>query len=348
MEYKERFNVAKKLNIETQEKVRISLHEVFDEKEADFLITDSDKKNEQEIYKEIRHKVEERCWWLSEKWKEKGLPKEQIEIKIGDNKIEVYNFNREVEFSDKHLEETVHILKKYEEYDPELLKKIKFILINNVQEPSLLDNEEKFPLNGRHTKEQNMIELFPRGMRLDIEHRIPGISNFKGTMAHETYHHKVDADIVNDWRENFDWDWCHNYPDDWLVKETKSGRKFRLNKKTGRLNFSSFTNSPELCLNDYAQSDIDEDICDSAVATFFNPEFIKNVSIEKYNKIKSFSKAKETVGAKEIPINFTRIPPDKIKLPELPQKEFTFYKEKDPHEEEHVGTSSLNNDKIKM
>ena len=331
MEFEKSFNYLKNLiTFEENEKNRIgfSVKEVFNENEADFIIFDAGKKTEGEIYQELKSRIGKKYWWLTEKWKEKEFPNEQIEIKTGGNEISVYNFNREIEFSDKHLEETIDVLKKYEEFDPKLLKKIKFILVNNVQEPSLLGDEKKFPLNGCHNKEQNTIEISPRGMRLDTEHRIPGISNFKGTLAHEIYHYKVNADIANDWQENFDWNYCHNYPDDWIIKKTKNGRKFRLSKKTGVLNFNSFTSKPELCLNDYARTDIDEDICDSGVATFYNPELMKRVSVEKYNKIKGHFIVKDRRDGENIPISFTRIPADKIKLPQVSKEEFTYYKEK--------------------
>lgn len=64
------------------------------------------------------------------------------------------------------------------------------------------------------------------------------------------------------------------------------------------------------------------------VAALFNSDLIKEVSIDKYNKIRNHSGIKN-LRVKEAPINFTRIPADKIKLPELSKREFTYYKDKE-------------------
>lgn len=164
-----------------------SVKEVFDKKETDFIIYDSEKKNEKDIYEEIRKSLERKYWWINEKWREKGLPREQIEMRIGDHKITVYNFNKEIEFSDKHIKETADVLQKYGNYDPEIIKKIGFLLIDDKQNPSLLEDEKNFPINGRRFGEWGVIGIDPRGMRLDIGHRIPGILNFKGTLGHGRY-----------------------------------------------------------------------------------------------------------------------------------------------------------------
>lgn len=340
MEHKERrrFDAARKENTEIKKAANeFALREVFDKKKADFIIYDSDEKNDKDIYKEIQKTLERNYWWISEHWKEKGLPKEQIEIKIGDHKITVYNFNKDIEFSDKHTKETIDVLQKYENYDRELSKGIKFLLLEDKQNSDMLESNEKFPVNGRNLPEWGAIRIDPRGMRMDIEHRIPGLSNFKGTLAHEIFENEKDDKLFNDWRKDFKWDYCSDYPDEWDVRKAKDD--FHLiytNKKTKQLSFGMFTTKPELCLNDYARTNMKEDICDSAVASFFNPEFIKNVSVDKYNKIKSHSAVKAPDGIKEKPINFTKISPDKIKLPELPKKEFIFYKQKGPQIVKHV------------
>src|SRR5882724_6348951 len=46
----------------------------------------------EEIEKMVRDKLVSGNWWLQEKWQEKGLPKEQIDIRVGDYKITLYNF----------------------------------------------------------------------------------------------------------------------------------------------------------------------------------------------------------------------------------------------------------------
>ncbi len=331
-------NIEGKLELKTESKEKnrpgmFSLHEVLDKQKADFVIYDSEQKNGKDIYEEIKKSLERRYWWVNEYWQERGLPKEQAEIKIGDHKITVYNFNKEIKFSDEHIKETKDVLQKYENYDPELVEKKDFLLIENQQNQSLLEDEEKFPANGRNYPEWRAVGIDPRGMRQDMEHRIPGLSNFKGTLAHEIYEGKKDENLFNDWRKDFGWDYCSDYPDEWEVRKAKdSYHLIYTNKKTRELSFGMFTTEPELCLNDYTKTNMKEDICDSAVAALFNPELIKNVSLDKYKEIKSHS----VKGIKERPINFTKIPSEKIKLPELSKTEFTFYKQKGPQTVRHI------------
>lgn len=336
MEYEKRgLDVAKKQNIEIEREANtFALHEVFDEKKADFVIYDSEVKSDKDIYEEIKISLERNYWWVNEYWREKGLPKEQIEIKIGDRKITVYNFNKEIGFSDKHIKEATDVLQKYANYDPNLLKGIKFLLLEDKQNSDMLESNEKFPVSGRNLPEWGAIRIDPRGMRMDIEHRVPGLSNFKGTFAHEIFENIKDKKLFNEWRKDFEWDYCSDYPDEWDVRKAKDD--FHLiytNKKTGQLSFGMFTTKPELCLNDYTKVNMKEDICDSAVAALFNPETIKNTSIDKYNKIKNRS---STAGTKENSISFRKIPSGEIKLSELPKKGITFFKKKGPHIVKHV------------
>lgn len=335
MESKENFGFAKDLGLENEiKKEQHEIEEVFSGNDADFFIADSDKKTEQEINEEVMRGIDKKCWWLDKEWREKGAPKEQIEISIGENKITLYNFNSEIKFLEGHEKEMREVMEDYYREDPELFSEVKYILINDRQNASLLGNEEDFPLNGGYSKAYGSISLSPRGMRQDIGFRVPGISNFKGVVAHEFAHPEI-KDRKNaegnkkekEWMKKFGWDYCQNYPDEWREVEIDGGKSMHKNNITGEIVFDNFTVKPELCLNDYTRKSYEEDMCDSRVAYFYNSELLKKVCPEKYELAGKFGKVKENNG-KKAEIKFKKIPPDQIKLPEKHPKKFTYYKEK--------------------
>ena len=59
--------------------------------------------SQEEIEKEVRKQLEAKNWWLEKYWQEKGVPKEQVDVKIGENLVTLFNFGEPLE--EKHYEE---------------------------------------------------------------------------------------------------------------------------------------------------------------------------------------------------------------------------------------------------
>lgn len=338
MEFGENDDIREKIAATGEmEESSFLIEEVFSEQSADFVISNADNKTDSEIRQEVENKIKKRCWWLDREWAEKGLPKEQIEVSIGEYNVTIYNFNSEIKFSAKHEKELAEVFSDYYREDPELFRELDYILINDRQKDSLLGNNEKFPLNGGCVKVFRSIFFNPRGMKRDIDFRVPGVSNFKGTAAHEMCHLEIkdrkdwgNNERRDKWINKFGWHYCKDYPDEWREIEIDSDRVICRNDRTKEIVFNNFTNKPELCLNDYTKTSYEEDICDSRVAYFYNPDSIKNICADKYEDVKEFGIGKKgnIMVDKNAEVSFKRIPTNEIKLPQKPRKTYTFYKDK--------------------
>jgi hypothetical protein len=86
--------------------------------------------SEQEVTHLVEEKIIHRTWWLQEAWKNKGIPKEQISIKLGQYSIEVYNdFEPLIE---KHVEIMKNVFETFAEMtDDKIFDKVRYILIDN-------------------------------------------------------------------------------------------------------------------------------------------------------------------------------------------------------------------------
>lgn len=208
---------------------------------------------------------------------------------------------------------------------PKAINNLKWILVEDYQEPSLLGDSTKYPANGHAMPKWNAFRLFPKGMEL-LSHRIQAASNFEGTLIHELTHLIVD-DFKNDWKEKFIWKPCYD-SDEWEPKKSPDGTKaVYAHKKTGEMAPQwYFPLQPEQCINYYAKQNADEDICESMVAYIYDPELLKRVSPEKFNILQRHDSQRPKPD-----VTINRVPKEQIKLPKVkPEVVYYFIKEPQP------------------
>lgn len=280
-------------------------------------------RTDSQILAMIKERREQKDWFITEPWRKKGQPIEQIELTINDSPITVYNWNKELSFTEEYIQKTKEVLEELGSRFPKALNSLRWILVEDYQEPSLLGDSEKYPTNGQAMAKWKAFRLFPKGMSFE-PYRMPPLPNFTCTLTHELSH-LIEAEFEPEWRKNFQWKFCADYPDEWDVKESPDGKgKKFFNKESGEMSpQGKFPLQPDECLTYYAKQTQDEDICESITAYVLNPELLRKVSPKK------FAILKEKDAKKEKPeISSRRIPQHQIKLPEIkPETVYYFIKE---------------------
>jgi hypothetical protein len=107
-----------------------------------------------------RDKFSEKCWWMNEYWKNKGLPKEQITIKVGEQPIELYNFGVDLTF-EQALELQKIIGKLSAGKAKAKLSGLKYILIDDTD---VIDKKTNQARRGYAYPEMKTIALNPRAV----------------------------------------------------------------------------------------------------------------------------------------------------------------------------------------
>ncbi len=181
----------------------------------------NDPKTDESIIESVKRQRKGKDWFTYDSWREKGMPKEQLEFQVGGSQITVYNFSGEKPFTDEHVEKAQKVLSELSARFPQILTKIRWILIDDIAHASFYGDPELYPLNGSAQENWRSFTLLPRGMEL-IPHRVSATSNFEGTLAHETTH-LIDDEFKAEWGEKFKWQHCLDYPDDWEVRPTPDG-----------------------------------------------------------------------------------------------------------------------------
>lgn len=243
-------------------------------------------RSEEEIVALIKKQKEDGQWYYSEYWREKGVPSEQIDIKIGDSSITVYNWNKDKPFTDFHIEKIQRVLALLYSHFPQAAQQLKWILIDDDENPSIFGDPEKYPLSGYALTAHSAIRIYPRGTEL-IPHRLATTSNLEGTVAHEAGH-LIDDEFEKEWAEKFKWDYCDDHPEDWETRITPDGKQKRYyNRKTGEMAPQGrFSLQPEQCVNYYAKQTPEEDIAESIAAYIYDPDLLRKTSPDKFNILK--------------------------------------------------------------
>jgi len=277
-------------------------------------------RTDEEIIESVKRQHEAKQWFTSEYWRKKGKPVEQTEFTINGKPLTVYNFNSERSFSDEHIAQAVRALQELSKRFPQLLDKIRWVLIDNLQPPSLLGDDERYPTSGTAMKEHQAIRLTPYGMATS-PHRIATASNFEGRLVHELGH-LIQDEFEKDWRSKFQWAYCLDNKKEWEMRETPGGGKYWFNKLTGETSpTGQYPLQPDQCVTTYAKQNMAEDICDSLVAYLYDPERLKKVSPEKFAILYSH----EVKPEKTPFISCQRIPKSQITLPEIKPKIISFF-----------------------
>ncbi len=223
--------------------------EVVQEGDVDFntalrILNINGEQSEQELLEKAKEEIKRKYWWLQERWQRKGVPREQISIRIGDYSVELYNYGQELTLT--QMEELQNIMAVLAQIPG---KEVKYVVIDNEQ---AFNDQNQEDGRGYAYPTQSMIALYPRAMSGE-PHRIPNTSGFIGTLVHEYAHVLPEGNFWNDWRVQFGWKPLSE------IDYSKSAPK------------SYSTDQESRCVTDYAKFSPDEDICESLVAAVNNP-----------------------------------------------------------------------------
>ncbi len=216
------------------------------------VINENGEQPEDKLRDAAKREVVRINWWLQEQWASKGLPKEQVSIKVANLAIEIYNYGQEL--STSQIEEAKRVIAMLSQASiPEQDSRIKYVAINDTDEMNDQNGENK---RGYAFPASKMVALYPRAVSPE-PHRIPDISSFAGTLVHEIGHiySRADFDFLQEWQKRFGWEVLPNEQVDWQKPISKIYA----------------TNQPHRCITDYAQFSPDEDICESLSAVVNNP-----------------------------------------------------------------------------
>lgn len=282
-------------------------------------------KTDEAILESVRRQHEAKEWYTSEYWRKKGQPTEQIEFTVNGRQVTIYNYNKEIFFSEDHIRRTQRVLGELASRFPQVFDQTRWILIDDQQQTSIFGDPEKYPLNGYAMRECNAIRLLPRGMEL-IPHRVAKATNFEGTLIHEVTH-LIQGEFELEWREKFQWAYCWDYKNEWEVRPTPDGSYKRFfNKQTGEMSpQNQFPLQPDQCVTYYAKQNMSEDICESMVAYVFDPKLLKTISPDKHGILE-----KHNANSAAPEVNVKRIPNHEIALPEVKPESVLYFVEEGP------------------
>lgn len=266
---------------------------------------------DEEIIDSVRKQHEAKQWYTQEYWRRKGMPSEQVEFAINGRQITVYNFNRDKLFTDEHVERAKKAFQQLLARFPKVFDEIRWVLIDDVQPPSLLADDYLYPTNGTAMREHRAFRFMPRGTEL-MPHRVSAVTNFEGTFVHELGH-LIQSEFEGEWREKYKWQYCFDHEDEWEVRKAQNGENRWFNKETGEMApQGQFPLQPEQCVTSYARQNMGEDICDSLVAYVYDPEQLRRVSPDKFGILQGHDLKQTTPD-----ISITKVPKEEIKLPEI-------------------------------
>lgn len=273
-----------------------------------------------EIIEFVKREHEAKQWFTSEYWRRKGTPAEQIEFTINGRLITVYNFNAEKPFSDDHVARAGKVFQELATRFPDVLDKIRWVLVDDVQPQSLLADDERYPTNGTAMREHRAFRFMPRGIET-IPHRIQTASNFEGTFIHELGH-LIQGQLEDEWREKFKWAYCSDNEEEWEIRKAPNGENRWFHKKTGEMSLQGqYPLQPDQCITYYARQNMGEDICDSLVAYIYEPDKLKEIAPEKSDILQSHdAKRKDKPD-----VSSQRVAKTEIRLPQIKPETVSYY-----------------------
>lgn len=272
---------------------------------------------------EVRKQREKQDWFTDASWREKGVPEEQLEFQINGRQVTVYNWNKEKPFDAEHVDAAKRIFAQLASRFPQILKMLRWVLIDDNQPPSVYGDPDRYPFNGKADDKWRAFTLYPRGMEL-IPHRIAKATNFEGTLTHELTHLNQ-SDFLEEWGEKYWWKQVtddKDYEDEWEQRPTPDGRQKRLfNKKIGEMcPWGQIPLQQDECVTSYAKITIAEDICESMVAYIYDPELLKRISPTKYEILR-----RHDAGGEIPEVTASKVPQEAIKLPEVKAETVKYY-----------------------
>lgn len=256
------------------------------------------------IFGAVKNEITRTRWWMRDTWVEKGLPKEEFLLADGEHQVTLFNYGDPLER--RHLDEVMSVLGLFSAIrNGKVFERVSYIVVDNVN----LMNEKSGELsNGHGPTDDNKITLYPNALA-SIRNRVTDkASNLEGTLTHELTHglNDVYLDIEGSVTEKYievAWMKIGN----WTI-----GDKPRILPGGGIS--AEVTTDPDRCVTVYAQSDSGEDMCDSMVATLFDPEVLDEDKL--YFLQTHFSPDLNKVSQWVV----QQVPADQIKLPATPNE----------------------------
>lgn len=223
--------------------------------------------------------------WAERHLEAKGDPVWQRKIEIDGHELFLVSYDDDFDFTDIHEKELREFFKKAIEFNPRLLANFRRLVFDDYRPASRYKDEEKYPFNGTVLKDGVLI--YKRGQRTDIQHRTKATSNFIGTVAHELHHH-IHPEYGEEWRNQFGWHYCSEFPEEWEPTEDAGwGKAWYKNKRTGEtVGEGEFTTHPEWCVTEYSKRSWDDDFADSGVVALFQSEKLEAVCPQKLSFLK--------------------------------------------------------------
>ncbi|MFA4827140.1 MAG: hypothetical protein WC596_02705 [Candidatus Shapirobacteria bacterium] len=275
---------------------------------------------DEQIVDTIRQKKINASWFTSEYWRQKGTPQEQIEITVNNQPITIYNYNSEKPLTDEHLKQAQNVFQEMTSRFPQSVAQLRWILIDNVQEPSTYGDPENYPLHGYALERWKAFKFYPKGMEVS-PFRIPATSKFSGVFTHELTH-LIQSKFLPEWDNNFQWERSQDHQDQWELRPTPDGttRKW-FNKLTDEMSpQGEYPLQPEQCVTHYSQINSAEDLCESMVAYIFDPEYLKTTSPKKYEIL-----SRHDVKQEKPEVLIRRIHKGEISLPKIEPQTVLYY-----------------------
>jgi len=266
---------------------------VVQEDDPDFatalsILNTNGEQSEQDLLAKAKEEIKRKHWWLQERWQEKGLPNEQVSIRVEDYTAEFYNYGQELTSAQiEELQKTVEVLGQIPG------KPVRYIVIDDIQAFNDQNSEDG---RGYAYPAQSMVVLYPRAMSAE-PHRVANTSGFAGTLTHEYAHILPEGSFWDDWRKKFGW---------------KSLDEIDYSKPAPK---SYATDQEDRCVTDYAKFSPDEDICESLVSAVHNPSVLDDERLQ-------FIRERWLKDVKAVPpdqISLTRKNGKAVELPQAPK-----------------------------
>lgn len=214
-------------------------------------ITANENTSADEVERKVLEELKTHNWWLQDYWKEKGKPKEKMQIETNFGSIELYNFSNELE--QRHIKELYEVISFFNNLSNDNpLSKVKYILIDNIQH---INPNTGTDMNGQNWNICKSIKIYPTGKSFQ-PHRVSNASNFQGTLIHELSHN-LSSELVNKWITAFGW----RELDEPVIL---AGGAIKTRE----------CYNPENCVTEYARLSPSEDLCDSMIAAIISPNIL--------------------------------------------------------------------------
>lgn len=187
---------------------------------------------------------------------EELLPREYFVVSTEVGNVGVFNFSEPLK--EKHIEELKKVFEIFDGFkEKSPLKTFKYIFLKNENSQTKLSTGEE--MSGYANTQTGLLTVFLEGQKL-TPHRIPEVSNFKGTLIHDLAH-GFSPELFQSWQEKFGW----------VLTEDKD--------KWAKSIFYE-NNQQEKCINEYAKTSPQEDFCESVVAAIVAPQRLNPEKLE--------------------------------------------------------------------